>query len=110
MVKRNQPQARTDEKVWPVRVMVFVPTGGFGARLAPLLDWMDVQFGRTGYAWHSGHFVRGQETVAIYLLRPEDGATLIAAWPWLELADGTKLERYRHPREYEVRGVPGFRY
>ena len=113
MVKRNLPQARIDEKVFPVRINIFVPQGGFGAMLTPLLAWLDGQCGRTGYAWHSGHGVAGRDTVALYFRRAEDPAALLASWPTLELADGTVLPRYAHPRATEVVPPPRdprFRY
>ena len=94
MVKRNLPQARIDEKLWPVRVMIFVPEGGFGAMLGPLTDWLDARFGLRGYAWHAGHPVAGRDTVALYLRRPEEAAEVVAAWPGLVLADGTGVARY----------------
>jgi len=102
MPKRNLPQARIDETVFPVRVTVFVPDTGFGAMLGPLFGWLDAQCGPTGYAWHGGPGVAGRDTVAIYFRRAEDPGALVAAWPALELADGTGLARYDHPREGEL--------
>lgn len=112
MPKRNLPQARIDEKVFPVRVNIFVPKDGFGTMLTPLFAWLDGKCGRTGYAWHSGHCVAGRDTVAIYFKRAEDPAALVEAWPGLELADGTGLPRYAHPRDTDVvkEGKDGFRY
>ncbi len=95
MTKRAPPQHKIDDRAFPVRAQIFVPPDGFGILMTPIHDWLDREVGRGSYAWHSGGMVMGRDVVAVYLKEPEQLLALLAAWPMLELADGTISEFYR---------------
>lgn len=96
MPKRATPQHRIDDRSFPVRAQIFVPPGGFGILMTPILDWLDREVGRRAYAWHSGGLVMGKDVVFVYFREPEHLPWLLAAWPTLELADGTVSPSYRN--------------
>ena len=96
MPKRATPQHKIDDRAFPVRAQIFVPDGGFGILLTPILEWLDREVGRRSYAWHSGGLVMGRDVVALYVREPGQLSALLTAWPMLELADGTISPSYRN--------------
>jgi hypothetical protein len=96
MNKRATPQHKVDDRAFPVRAQIFVPHGGFGILMTPILEWLDREIGRRSYAWHSGGLVMGRDVVALYVREPEQLAAMLTAWPMLELADGTIGPSYRN--------------
>lgn len=97
MVRRTQPQAKTDEAAFPVRVWFYVPARGFGRLMLPLHDWLDQHVGRTNHALHGGGCGGQRDRVAFYFRHPRDAAAFADAFPMLELADGTILPGYSSP-------------
>jgi len=99
MPRRATPQHRIDDRAFPLRAFIFVPPGGFGILMTPILDWLDREVGRRSYAWHPGGLVMGRDVVALYLREPHQMTALLTAWPMLELADGTLCASYRNPAQ-----------
>jgi hypothetical protein len=88
-----------------VRVFIQVPENGFGQLIGSGPDtlnaWLDREVGRTEYAWHSGSAfatnVGRRDVSAFYFRHPEPAARFLAAFPELELADGTASRGYTSP-------------
>lgn len=104
MTRRSTPQAKVDDRHYPVRMLILVPRDGFGAlsdfRLGSIYHWLDQEIGRGHYAWHGadqhvGAAVRDQ--VALYFRHPSHAARLLEAFPQLELADHTDSPFYTSP-------------
>lgn len=95
MPRRSQSQHKVDDKAFPIRALYRVPIHGFGVLMTPLHEWLDMHCTRSGYAWHPGSAVGTASAVAIYFRDPKHLAAFHAAWPMLELADGTTLSTYR---------------
>lgn len=97
MGRRSDAQKKIDDRAWPVRVLVYVPTGGFGSAMNPLYDWLNQTLGREGYTVHSAPRFGTRDTKAFYFRSSEDLLRFIEAHPFLELADGTKEQIYTSP-------------
>ena len=97
MTRRSTPQAKLDERAFPVRLLVKVPPGGFGRRYMEAYEWLESRVGRSEYAWHGAGEVSGWDACACYFRRPDDAAAFIAAFPDFELADGTSECWYSSP-------------
>lgn len=97
MPRRSTPQARTDDRAFPVRLLLRTPSGGFGRRLDEALHWLSETLGRTNYAWHSGGSISGRDASAVYFRCPAAAAAFLDANPALELADGTCEVWYNSP-------------
>ncbi len=98
MTKRAPPQHKIDDRAFPVRAQIFVPRDGFGILMTPIHEWLDREVGPRNHAWHSGGAVMGRDVVAVYFREPDQLNALLAAWPMLELADGTTSPFYSNPR------------
>src|SRR4051812_12872411 len=96
MERRSPPQKRTDDHAFPVRVKVRVPGRGFENLLLEMHSWLDAAVGRDSYAVH-GAAATGVDATAWYFRRVEDAQGFVAAFPMLELADGTGLPTYQSP-------------
>ncbi|MTH79426.1 SOS response-associated peptidase [Paracoccus aestuariivivens] len=59
--------------------------------------WLDRVIGRDSYAWHSGGTTAGRECIALYFRNAADAEGFCAAFPELELADGTRYPGYSSP-------------
>ena len=90
MERRSPPQKRIDDHAFPVRVKVLVPGRGFENLLPAMHRWLDAEIGRGSYAVH-GAAATGADAAAWYFRRVEDAQAFVAAFPMLELADGTEL-------------------
>lgn len=105
MTRRSTPQHVTDEKAFPVRLFILVPLEGFGPLLGLSPDaihpWLDREIGRGNYAVHAGGRVAVQsglrDKTAFYFRHPDHAARFLAAFPQLELADGTTSITYKSP-------------
>ena len=82
MARRSTPQAKIDDRVFPVRVKFHVPGTGLGMLSDRVHVWLRDELPRREWAWHS---VAG--AAALYFRRVEDAQRLIAAFPEFELAD-----------------------
>ncbi len=96
MSRRTAPQKKTDERAFPVRVRFEVPGNGLGLRLGDLHRWLNREIGAGFFAVHSSHGL-GMQAVSIYLCDTECARDLVAAFPDLKLADGTKCHTYYSP-------------
>lgn len=96
MVRRSTPQQFVDDRAFPVRLLISVPERGFGSLMTPIHDWLDSEVGRTDHAIHAGGSAAG-DAIAIYFRHPAPAAAFLAAFPDLELADGTVQRGYTSP-------------
>jgi len=97
MTRRTTAQSKVDEGAFPVRVFIKVPTRGFGTLMTPMYDWLDKHVGRASYAMHGGGRSSMGDTTATYFRDPKHATAFLAAFPTLELADGTILPTYYSP-------------
>lgn len=97
MSRRSTPQSKIDERAFPVRVLVYVPQSGFGARMYEVQEWLRRQLGTQGHAWHGGGKGGIRDRVAIYFRHPQAAAEFARAFPWLELADTVDAVTYTAP-------------
>lgn len=98
MVKRSTPQREIDERAFPVRMLVCVPKIGFGVRTTAIHEWLSDQVGRADHAFHpAGRQHAGRDVVAVYFRNPAPAMAFLAAFPDMELADGTALPGYTSP-------------
>lgn len=104
MERRSPPQKRIDDHAFPVRVKVVVPGRGFENLLPAMHRWLDAEIGRGGYAMH-GAAATGTDATAWYFRRVEEAQAFVAAFPMLELADGTELPTYQSPHLPYGRGA-----
>jgi hypothetical protein len=94
---KAKPAAEADRRPCaPVPVKVLVPGRGFESLLPAMHRWLDAEIGRGSYAVH-GAAATGVDATAWYFRRVEDAQAFVAAFPMLELADGTELPTYQSP-------------
>ena len=96
MDRRSTPQKRIDDRAFPVRVHVLVPGRGLENLLLGMHRWLDAELGRGSYAAH-GAGAGLTPATAWYFRSVEDAQAFVAAFPVLELADGTELPTYQSP-------------
>jgi hypothetical protein len=96
MERRSPPQKRSDDRAFPVRVKVVGPGRGFENLLPAMHRWLDAKIGRGGYAMHGAAAI-GADATAWYFRKVEEAQAFVAAFPMLELADGTELPTYQSP-------------
>lgn len=97
MPRRTLPQSKTDDLAFPVRVKIAVPEGGLGKISEGMREWLKRELGPGNYAWHSAGMAAGRQASAVYFRSTADAERCIAAFPELELADGTASPAYRSP-------------
>lgn len=97
MSRRTTPQAKTDDAAFPVRVRLAVASGGLGRQYEALYQWLEATLGRAEYAWHSSGSLGWRDCFALYFRTPADAEAFHAAFPEIELADGTRLPGYYSP-------------
>lgn len=101
MTQRTPPQAKIDDKAWPVRILIVVPGGGFRGRREELYAWLNDNIGRPEFAEHSAGRGMDQsgphDRVAFYFRHPSPAAAFLEAFPELSLSDGTESPTYRSP-------------
>ena len=97
MVRRTPPQKLVDDAAFPVRMMVLVPSDGFGVQFhADFTTWLDREVGRADYAQHPAQGL-GERVLAFYFRRPTPAARFLRTFPTLVLADGTASAAYASP-------------
>jgi putative SOS response-associated peptidase YedK len=96
MDRRSPPQKKLDVRDFPVRVHVLVPERGFENLLPDMHRWLEAEVGRGSYAVH-GAGVGLTHATAWYFRTVEEAQAFVAAFPMLELADGTELPTYQSP-------------
>lgn len=98
MVRRSEPQAKIDDRAFPVRVKFAVPPGGTRQISATLDDrmqaWLKSELARgedgcVRWAWHSAPGIDGP-AAALYFRSVADAHRFVDAFPEFELADGTR--------------------
>lgn len=104
MPRRTTPQAKADDLAFPVRVKIVVPEGGLGSAANAMHDWLKRELGPGRYAYHSAGIVAGQQASALYFRSTADAEDFRAAFPELELADGTASVTYVSPAVRSMRG------
>lgn len=52
-MRRSAPKSKIDDRIYPVRLTVLVPEGGFGRSVYDMNDWLDERAGKR-YAFHGG--------------------------------------------------------
>jgi len=106
MSRRSTPQKETDDRAFPVRLFILVPLPGFGLLLGhdpdSIYGWLDREVGRGNYAMHGGGraLVDGpsiRDQMGFYFRHPEAASRFLAAFPTLEIADGTMSSTYSSP-------------
>lgn len=98
MIRRTEPQWKTDEAYFPVRVRFRVPPFGLGKLTWPMLEWLDGEVGRGDYAWHSAGRNVDRDRFAIHFRHPNPASAFVSAFPTLEIADDTTAVTYTSPR------------
>ena len=93
VTRRSPPRKRTDDLAFPVHVRFAVPRYGLGQRMNALHDWLTDRVGPGGYAVH-GSTALAQDAMAVYLRTAEEAQAMVAAFPDLQLADGTMSTAY----------------
>lgn len=86
MRQSRSPRAERDRRLFPIRLRVRVPEGGFGRQLDEMYVWLKKEAGPDGYAIHAA-MLPGIDAVAIYLNDPALVKPLIEAHG-LELVQG----------------------
>lgn len=101
MTRRTAPQRTKDDAAFPVRIMLFAPSSGFGLVMDEMYRWLQDRTGRHGYAVHSGGRGGVRESsadrMAVYFKDPQTAADFLAAFPSLALADSTQASWYTAP-------------
>lgn len=104
MTQRSTPQQKIDDRSFPVRMFLVVPSSGFGRLFAvhpgSIFEWLDREVGRGDYAHHGGgprEYGLARHKVAFYFRHPAAAARLLEAFPELELADDTTSPAYTSP-------------
>lgn len=101
MTRRSTPQSKIDENAFPVRVFLVVPGMGIGWNYDLLMSWMKTNWERSAWATHGGGraAVEGGvvDRIALYVRHPEQVVDLLATFPQLRLADGTRSVCYSSP-------------
>ena len=98
------PQAKTDDQAFPVRVRIVIPDYGLGRALDKMYRWLTERVGREGYAVHGGSRGPSGDRIAIYFRHPAPALAFVAAFPMLQIADGTVLPGYTTPNRAPIVG------
>ena len=96
MIQRTPPQKKRDDNAFPVRVKVAIPERGMGMLSDQYLGWLNNNLGAGDYADHSSTTTGGSAT-AFYFRDLDNARAFLAAFPMLELADGTTSVSYSSP-------------
>lgn len=103
MAHHTRLQSKTDDLAFPVRVKLAVPPGALGAMLTSIGAWLTDQVGQGNYAVHSAPGLAG-DTMAVHFREVETAREFVAAFPVLELADGTESPAYYSPSAKRPKG------
>lgn len=102
MTRRSTPQAKLDEAAFPVRLRIHVPETGFGGLITDLQGWLEKN-APEGFAWHPGGRLGMRDCNYIYFRHPSFAVAFLAAFPRLEIADGTTRPGYSSPSLLHLR-------
>ena len=91
------------ERKFPVRIVVKLPSNGFGQRYNAISDWLDENCGIAGWQFApSGRRGMGEEAIAVYLNGPACAVAFVARW----LMPGDLPGFYRVREDDPPRRVP----
>ena len=96
MVRRSTPQKKKDDDAFPIRVKIVIPPFGFGQTYDEIEFWLRSEIGRGNYARHAARSYP-KDASAFYFRSIEDARRFLAAFPALELRDGTIMTGYTSP-------------
>ena len=96
MAQRTRLQSKTDDLAFPVRVKLSVPPGGLGPKLTVIGAWLQVRAGKGNYAVHSASGRTG-DTMAVHFRDVKTARAFVAAFPDVNLSDGTLSGAYYSP-------------
>lgn len=96
MNRRTRAQHKTDDLAFPVRVKFAVPWNGLGAISSRLQQWLSEELGPGRYASHTAMAISTQ-AIGVYFVSLEDAQRFVAAFPEMEIADGTRSASYYSP-------------
>ena len=88
MPQRSVTHPEPANDAFPVQMNLLVPEQGFGKVLLEMLRWLRGEVGEGNFARRDASTFE-REILAIHLRRPEDAAAFLAAFPRLDLTDGT---------------------
>ena len=88
MPQRSIARSRPQSARFRVQLNLLVPELGFGMVLLDMLRWLRNEVGEDNFVRRDASTFES-EILAIQLRRPEDAAAFLAAFPKVELADGT---------------------
>jgi len=80
LVKTSTPHPKIGDAVFPVRVLVRTPIGGFGRLFDGINTWLEATIGRGCYAMHGAGSTQ-RDAAAWYSRNPEEGRAFAAAFP-----------------------------
>ena len=93
MARRSTSQKKIDDAAFPVRVRIVVPGYGFGPDLIAMRRWLSTEIGDADHAAH-GASIAGMDACAFHFRDLSAARSFMAAFPDLELADGTATLTY----------------
>ena len=97
MPHRSISRRALDDAAFPVRLKLRVPATGLGSTLLEILRWLRREVGDGSFAHHEVEALE-DEALAIHFQRLEAATAFMAAFPKLELADGTATRSYKKQR------------
>jgi len=68
MVRRSVPARVTDDRYFPIRVRIAIPSGGFGEQLNVMHGWLNIHAGRSNFAMHGADNDRSVDAVFFYFM------------------------------------------
>lgn len=96
MPHRSIARSRSTNSRFRAQLNLLVPELGFGMVLLEMLRWLRDEVGESNFVRRDASTFE-REILAVHLCRPEDAAAFLAAFPKLELADGTTSQVYTSP-------------
>ncbi|MCH2487949.1 MAG: hypothetical protein MK010_09445 [Erythrobacter sp.] len=96
MTKRTRAQQKTDDLAFPIRVKFVVPPLGLMGLSSRMTIWLRDTLGPARYATHSA-MALGNQAIGVHFVTLEDAQAFVAAFPELEIADGTRSKTYYAP-------------
>ena len=85
MTKRTASATKRADEAFPTRVKFKVPPDGLGSALDGMHAWLSENVPRGAWAVHSAPMIGGS-AMAVHLIKIEDAANLVEAFPHVALA------------------------
>lgn len=96
MARRSTSQFRIDDRAYPIRVKVYVPSGGMRSLDSEPEVWLRDNLDHLAWAWGPAPGI-GDQVTAYHFRRLDDAQRFVAAFPHLRLADAVDSIVYRAP-------------